>query len=99
MKITVGRVAGIFAAVVLVVVFAVGAWVLRSRNDAEEVSRDSAEEVSHDALEENTQEIQAENTQAEDTQAEDIQEEEQSEPVNEFVLETLRESEACLERG
>lgn len=85
MKITVGRVAGVFAAVVLVVVFAVGAWVLHSR--------DGVEEVSCDALEENTQGIQAEGTQAEDIQ------EEQSEPVNAFVQETLRESEACLERG
>ncbi|MBD5529118.1 MAG: hypothetical protein HDR02_12060 [Lachnospiraceae bacterium] len=55
MKITVGRVAGIFAAVVLVVVFAVGAWVLHSRNGVEEVSRD--------ALEENTQGIQADESQ------------------------------------
>lgn len=98
-KSTIGRVAGIFAAAALVVVFAAGAWVLHSRDVAEEVSRDGVKEVSRDAWEDNAQAVQAEDIQAGDTQTEGIQEEEQSEPVDVYVQETLRESEACLERG
>lgn len=58
------RVAGFFAAVVLAVVFAAGAWVL--------YSRDGVEEVPCDALEENTQGIQAEGIQEEEQSESDF---------------------------